>query len=470
MQFMNKTLRALTTAAAGVVMLTGCEVTNPGPVQQEFLAEPESHGALVNGAGRRLAEGINSLAYTGALVSREIYPGGTTGSLGHTPLVQGGFIEPGGDPGQGSFYNDMIQARFISEEALNILEASEVAPDADVLARAHIYAGFSYRVIAENWCETVVSTSEELGSLEPSTQRLDVAEQHFTDAIGLATDTNLRQAAYAGRAQVRMWRGDWTGAASDAGQITDPEWSYDINMDELDTQTRNQLWFSNADEPYRAYSMLFTFYGGNDGIIAENSDDETLPQFRGYSLVVDDPRIPVVTTDNEFASFAVQGFGQVPFLNQDKYTTGNDDIRLASAAEMRLIEAEAALNGVGGDWEDAMDIINDLRAYYGLNDLMTDFPDANLPAPSGVATAMSYLMRERGIELWGEARRWGDQRRWLATAEGGEGQGLGGDLRLADFESTSSLFRNPATPRSICSDVPDSERDSNPNVPSAQAG
>jgi len=464
---MNRRYSAASTALAGILLLTGCDVTNPGPVRQEFLPNADSHDALVAGAGRRLAEGVNSLAYTSALITREIYPGGTTGSLGHSPLEQAGHIEPGGDPGQGSFYNDMIQARFIASEALGIFaESAEVDPNN--VALAHIYAGYSYRVIAENWCETVFSTEEALGSLEPSTQRLPEAEQHFTDAIAVATDANLVRAAHAGRAQVRMWMGDWAGAAADAGEITDNTWSFTLNMDDIDPTTRNQLWFANADAPYRAYSMLFTFYGGNDGVAVENDVGETMPQFRGYSVVVDDPRLPVVTTDKAFASFAVQGFGQVPFLNQAKYTSGNDDIRLASGAEMRLIEAEAALNA--GDFGGAMTIIDDLRTSYGLDNLMTDFPDAALPAPTDVPSVMSYLMRERGIELWGEARRWGDLRRWLPVEEGGQGQGLGGDVRLVDFESTASLFRNPATPRSICSDVPDSERDSNPNVPSAQEG
>ena len=75
---------------------------------------------------------------------------------------------------------------------------------------------------------------------------------------------------------------------------------------------------------------------------------------------------------------------------------------------------------------------------------------------------MSYLMRERGIELWGEGRRWGDQRRWMSA-------GLGGDQQLADFESTSasSIFTTAtvAPEQSICFDVPDAERDANPNVP-----
>ena len=149
--------------------------------------------------------------------------------------------------------------------------------------------------------------------------------------------------------------------------------------------------------------------------------------------------------------------------------TGDDDIRLASGAEMRLIEAEALLQA--GDWPGAMAIIDGLRASYGLSNLMVDFPEAGLPPASDVATAMSYLMRERGIEP--KEHVVGFLRRWLPEAEGGEGQGLGGDVDLANFEATSSLFHgssNPATPRSICSDVPDSERDSNPNVPSAQAG
>jgi hypothetical protein len=469
---MNRSYKALTSVAAGALLLAGCDVTNPGPVQQEFLAQPESHAALVAGAGRRLAEGLNSIAYTSALISREIYPGGTTGSLGHSPLEQAGYIEPGGDPGQGSFYNDMIQARFISEEALAIFAGSSDPVDPDVEALAHIFAGFSYRIIAENWCETVFSTESELGGLEASTARLSTGKQHFTDAIGLADDDDLVLAAYAGRAQINMWMDDWTAALADAQYVianADAGWSFDLNMDDLDPETRNQLWFANADAPYRAYSMLFTFYGGNDGVIAQNSDGDALPQFVGYSWEVDDPRVPVTLTDKQYASFAVQGFGQVPFINQDKYKDGDQDIRLAGTPEMHLIVAEAALNGVGGDWATAMGIIDDLRASYGLNNLMVDFPDAALPAATNTATAMSYLMRERGLELWGEGRRWGDQRRWFDGADG-LGQGLGGDQMLADFESTSSLFRDPATPRSICSDVPDSERNSNPNVPSAQAG
>src|SRR5690606_8046989 len=65
--------------ALGLVAAVGCEVVNPGPVEDRFLDDETSHEALVNGSGRVLLEATNWIAYTGALVSREIFPGGQTG-------------------------------------------------------------------------------------------------------------------------------------------------------------------------------------------------------------------------------------------------------------------------------------------------------------------------------------------------------------------------------------------------------
>ena len=109
-----KTIGTLFRASGAVllgttVLLAGCDVTNPGPVSDEFLAVKASHAGLVNGAGRRLAEAVNGVSYTGALISREIFPGGQTGSLGHPVLVQGGWIEPGS---YGGHFNDAVQSRF----------------------------------------------------------------------------------------------------------------------------------------------------------------------------------------------------------------------------------------------------------------------------------------------------------------------------------------------------------------------
>ena len=431
----------------GTVLLAGCDITNPGPVSDEFLAVKASHAGLVNGAGRRLAEAVNNVSYTGALTSREIFPGGQTGSLGHNVMAQGGWVEPGS---YGGHFNDAVQARFIAEAAIEILTSSEEGSDANTLAQAYIWGGYAYRVIAENWCETVIPEADgSPGSLQSSTAPLAAAEQHFANAISTATSNEWKLAAYAGRAQIRMLMGDWSGAASDAAQITNDSWSFDLNMSNMDNATRNQLWFANDNSPYRAFSMIYTYYGGNSGL------SSTPPTFVGYTEATGDPRTPVGTTSETWANAALEGYGQVPFLNSLHYTSGDDDIRLASGNEMRLIEAEARLNG--GDWSGAMTLINQVRANAGMGDLFTDYANG-LPAASSVATAMSYLMRERGIELWGEARRWGDQRRW-------ESGGLGGDQQLADFETTTVLFTTTIPERSRCLDVPDAERISNPNVP-----
>ena len=78
-----------------VLLLAGAvscdtKVSNPGPVQDVFLNDRSAALAMVNGAGRALAQGINWIGYTGAAVSREIHPAGSTGSFGITQRWQTG--------------------------------------------------------------------------------------------------------------------------------------------------------------------------------------------------------------------------------------------------------------------------------------------------------------------------------------------------------------------------------------------
>ena len=62
----NRTLRGVVGALAVLAVATGCQVTNPGPVQDTFLDLPQSQNALVNGAGKKLVEAVNDLSYTAA--------------------------------------------------------------------------------------------------------------------------------------------------------------------------------------------------------------------------------------------------------------------------------------------------------------------------------------------------------------------------------------------------------------------
>lgn len=417
---------AATFVAAG--MLSGCEVTNPGPVQDEFLGDPQSQPGLVNGSTRRLAELVTWQAYTSALLSREIFPGGQTGAGGHDVSTQGGHVLPGSYAG---YFNDAQQARYIAEEAIRRFNDAG-ASDA-LLYQAHLWAGWAYRTLGENWCEAIIDGS----GIQPNSVYFDGAVEHFTTALGFAATDAERWAALAGRAAAQAWLGNWGAAYDDASAVPD-DFVFSINLDQTGgTDYHNWLYFANANQPYRAYSIWNTFY-------------------EDYYTETGDPRTPwTADPDEPVANAALSGYGQVPWLNQLKYTSRDDDIRLASGWEMRLLQAEAILEGAvaGEDYLDAMALINYVRTREENN-------VGGSPLDEWVAAdateAWTFLKRERGIELWLEGRRMGDERRWAEN-------GTPGALDTPDWSGISPIFTQ--NPRSFCFDIPDNERDANPNVP-----
>ena len=183
--------------------------------------------------------------------------------------------------------------------------------------------------------------------------------------------------------------------------------------------------------------------------------------FEDYYETTGDPRTPWGTDPNfDVAVGSLSGFGPVPYKPQLKYNSRGDDVNLASGYEMRLVEAEAILRGAGsGDYMDALDIINDVRTR-NLSDIDST-PLAALTAANETET-WTHLKRERRIELWLEGRSAPDERRWADS-------GAPGDIDFPDWEDTSHPGYTPLfgdNPRTrLCFDVPDSERDRNPNIP-----
>jgi len=115
---------------------------------------------------------------------------------------------------------------------------------------------------------------------------------------------------------------------------------------------------------------------------------------------------------------------------------------------MRLIQAEAYLNNVGGDWTDAMTVINALRAAAGVPDAVATTADE----------AWTALKRERAIVLWLEARRLPDLRRWEANA-------TPGDLDPLEVPGADPLTGSHLVQQDKCFPIPPSEQETNPNVP-----
>jgi hypothetical protein len=262
---------------------------------------------------------------------------------------------------------------------------------------------------------------------------------------------------------------NYDGAASDAAQITDLNYRLDQPMDfqtGSNASQRNHVYFAASSTPYRSFTVKFT---GKDTYYDQTGDPRT-------------PYIKYTLASDSLCQGSLQGYGAVPCLRAWKYKSENDPIRLASGREMRLIEAEVLLqkNDIAG----AMAKIN--QVHTSITSDKTGQKLAPYPAPANAAEAWTDLKTERGIELWLEMRRMGDQRRW-------DTEGTPGSYSLPSFETVKkpngsdggSLFRNylrgrPVladmvsqkkggteldTPRALCYNISDQERNNNKNIP-----
>ena len=424
-------------AVGGVLLLAllvapACDlsVTNPGPVQDQFLDDPKAFAGIVNGMGRAYSgvlgvDGMGAIVKFTACVTRELFPSGNLLDHGCDIREEEGLLLPSM---RAAPWNNAHNARFVAEDGIRRMEeVLGAAADADVnVARALLWAGFSNRLLGENMCQAVFDG----GSPQPSSEHFERAEAQFTRAIAIATTIGstqdaLRLAAIAGRASVRVGLGDWAGAVSDAGSVP-RSFKFQVQYENITVTTYNMLVWAKASSPFRSLSVWNT-------------------PFLQYYTDSNDPRTPwVYNPARPFGELNRPCCGQVPFYAQTKYNNVTDPINVVTGREMLLIRAEAFLRN--GQLAEAMGFINDsLRATVGV-------------APwtaTTLAEGWTRLKRERGIELWLEGRRLGDLRRWDA-------EGTPGDLDPLEDASNAATYLSPN--RSLCFPIPQSEIDTNPNV------
>lgn len=450
---------------------TSCDtdVVNPGPVEDKFVAR-DAAVAMVNGSGRALGSAINWISYTGGAVVREIHPAGSTGSFGITNNWQRGQLNES-DPDLNTHWEQAQRARWLAEEAVRRLEAAPVPiPGIDALTptayynalrQAYVYAGFANRLLGENMCDGVIDG----GGIQPNSIYFTRAESLFTKAINLvggtaATTTTLNTAAQAGRASARMYLGSWANAATDAAAIAST-FSYNISYFSVgEDAQRNRVFYSSGNtresgSAYRAHTQWNTWhlqykYGGNGA---------QLTAAMIASPATTDPRITAVIPSTATGDAALDCCGIVPFWPQAKHTSSAAPIRLTSGREMLLIRAEERLR--------ASDLVNGMLH---LNAARTAAGAPNITAVD-LTDAWRLLKRERGIELWLEARRLGDRRRWVEAGAAAPGA-------LEPLELPNGPYPGPLAPsshldpsvhlintaRTFCFPVSKSEKDTNPNI------
>ncbi len=407
-------------------LFAGCDyfdVVNPGPVDDDVLNDRTAHMALVNGAALALSDAVATTAFTTGAITREIFPGGSTGVFGITPQQQQGVLLY--DDGHTNWTSHQ-RARGIAENGFARFE-DNIAPDPisgyEPAGRIALWAGYAYRVLGENWCEFTVDGGPAL----PASDALTRAEQWFTTALQIGTNLDnaeIRDAALAGRAQVRVDLGDWTGAVADAQQVP-VDFAFSLSYNNLSREQGNYIFWAGSNNPFRSYTVWRTPY-------------------ESYYLESGDPRVAWTDTGMT-GDAAVMDLGRVPFYRQEKYTEEASPIRLASGREMRLIVAESLLRD--GDVPGALGVVNELRSAVGVDPV----------AASSLDDAWTIFKRERGIELWLEGRRMGDLRRWEAA-------GTPGALDELEVPGDASRLSINQT---LCYAIPISERETNSNIPTS---
>lgn len=364
-------------ALATMVMIVGCDlsVTNPGPVQDNFLDEEGAFPAVVQGAKRLFALGYTRLALDGAMSTFEAIPGG----LFDTEFKKGILTSDNSDDN----WENLQEGRWVSEDGVRRLQEAGAGSTA-AYAELLVLAGYANRALGQNMCSAVFDGGPE----EDFMNYFARAEGHFTEAMSVASGagaSDLVDAALAGRADVNMWQGDWSEAVSDAGAISD-DFVFQIDYYDLDFPDSNEMMFRQASLPWREYTVWGTFM---EGYYTDTGDPRMAWR--------DNPDDPITMVDN------------LPFYVQLKFTEFTSPHTLASGWEMRLIEAENILANSPASFQAAVDVINQVRTR---NVSDTDGNPLPLVTAADATEAWSLLKQERRIELWGENRRLGDLRRW----------------------------------------------------------
>ena len=389
--------------AAAVLVVTACEmkVTNPGPILDADLNNVSAMPALVNGMSGDLSVAL----------------GGMTLRMG---LASGELTESGNFADEGFFYNGLFtglnantdwanaqRARWTSETGLERMKTvlgTTFESNADT-PRAYLYAAFANRLLGENMCTAVIDG----GPAQSDTVYFQRADSLFTRAYTLATtlnNTNVKNAALGGRASVRAWMGNWTGAVADASLVPS---SFIFNAIFGTGTARENLYIADQTITRKEVTVWGTYVA---------------------TQLKTDPRTPWDTIKTGTA-ISKGNDGKTNFFRQLKYTGLGSTVPLVKGSEMLVLRAEAALRS--GDIAGMTSLLNQARATYtGLS---------TLTAPTTTAAAWTMLQTERGAATWLEARRLWDMRRWYV-------------------EGTSTFLSG----RNKCVPVSDNEFASNPNL------
>ena len=400
---------ALCVATAACSDIFSLDIEAPGRIADEDLNNRSAVQGIVAGMSYDISQGLDAALAEAVMAGGELWHGG---SYNHGAIPRGMLLDEAG-LWDGPF-GSMQQGRWVAEQGLKrILEVLgptdyETSPN---VARAYLLAGFANRLLGELQCVSTIDGGPEV----PNTEHFERADSLFTRAIEVAMAANqssIIDAAHGGRASVRAWLGDWTGAVADAS-VVPAAFEYHAVFSTTPGGIENDLaGETNATNGRREYTVFSTVWVD----------------------VPDDPRVPWHPVLNAAGQVVPSQDGETPFYEQDKFEDSDADIRFTHGSEMLVLRAEARLRN--NDIPGMVDLLDQARAVYDMDPITA--------VPGNMAEAWSLLRVERAATLWLEGRRLFDLRRW---------QEQGGDA--------ADPF---AAGRDLCFPISLEERRVNPNL------
>jgi hypothetical protein len=414
--------RVLFLASATIAILAACntdrllDVKALDRVDAGLYDDPKQAALMVNSTVADFECAYASAALVEGIISDE-FADAQLGAAGWPYDRRDANVQTGGIYGTNSCNNNqnpglylpLSTARFDADQAVTKLTAwtdAQVSNRGKLLATAALYAGFSYALMGMSMCEAAF----DLGPQIDQQAMFALADQRFSTAItegGKSGQTAIVNAAYVGRARVRLFMNKLAEAAADAAQVP-AGFTFNATYDANNTRRYNRI-----------YASL-----GQNGLYTVETQSRDL-----RTEGVPDPRAAVTKSATRAAD------ATTPIYNPDKYPGYASPMRIASYDEAQLIRAEA----LGGS--QAVNIINALR-------------DAvSLPHYTGATDAASIktlIINERQRALFAEGFRNYDIQRFAIPFNPPVG---------ATFPLKGGQYGN-----TTCLPLPDIERFNNPNI------
>jgi hypothetical protein len=423
----QRPLRTIAGIAVIAAIVAACstddllDVKAPDRVEAGLFDDPAQAGLMVNSTIAEFECALASAVTVEAIISDE-FADAQLGAAGWPYDRRDANTQPGGIYGTSTcesnqnpgIYLPVSIARWQADNALSKLEGwsdDEVGGAArrqELIARSALYAGFSYALMGMAMC----TAAFDLEAPVDQAAMFALAEARFTTAITAAGTTaglaSVRDAAHVGRARVRLFQNNTTGAAADA-TLVPSGFVLNATYDGNNNRRYNRVYSSTAQ---------FGFYTVDPAARALTTEG------------VVDPRAATVQYSTRAAD------NRATIVAPAKYSGQGSPIRVASYREAQLILAEAQ----GGT--QAVNIVNALRATH------------SLPAytgPTDAASIRTLIVEERRRELFVEGFRNYDIQRF--------------NLPLVPAPGTAFPQKGGNYGDTTCLPLPDNERFNNPNVP-----